>query len=76
MPHYLLYRWGGCVNCPNIQGIPYKQIPLKMVGDYWGLNAQSVTMQNTETIVIFKMSSEVIKFPTIGTASFSQIPYI
>ena len=75
MPHYLLYRWG-YVNCPNIQGIPYKQIPLKMVGDYWGLSAQSVTMQNTETIVIFKMSSEVIKFPTIGAASFSQIPYI
>ena len=33
-------------------------------------------MQYTETITVFKMSSEVIKCPTIGAASFGQSPYI
>jgi len=45
-----------------------------MVADYWELDTQSKTMQNMETIVIFKMSSEVIKFPTIGAASLVKAP--
>ena len=64
------------INCPNIRDIPYNQIPLQKVGDYWGFDTRSVTVQYTETIAVFKMSSEVIKCPTIGAASFSQSPYI
>ena len=64
------------INCPNIRDIPYNQIPLQKVGDYWGFDTRSVTVQYTETIAVFKMSSEVIKCPTIGAASFGQSPYI
>ena len=64
------------INCPNMQDIPYNQIPLQKVGDYWGFDTRSVTVQYTETIAVFKMSSEVIKCPTIGAASFGQSPYI
>ena len=64
------------INCPNIWDIPYNQIPLQKVGDYWGFDTRSVTVQYTETIAVFKMSSEVIKCPTIGAASFGQSPYI
>ena len=64
------------INCPNIRDIPYNQIPLQKVGDYWGFDTRSVTVQYTETIAVFKMSSEVVKCPTIGAASFSQSPYI
>ena len=32
-------------------------------------------MQHTESIAIFETSSEVIKFTTIGVASFDQITY-
>ena len=63
-------------NCPNIRDIPYNQIPLQKVGDYWGFDTCSVTVQYTETIAVFKMSSEVIKCPTIGAAFFGQSPYI
>ena len=51
------------INCPNIRDIPYNQIPLQKVGDYWGFDTRSVTVQYTETIAVFKMSSEVIKCP-------------
>ena len=51
------------INCPNIRDIPYNQIPLQKVGDYWGFDTLSVTVQYTETIAVFKMSSEVIKCP-------------
>ena len=61
------------INCPNI---PYNQIPLQKVGGYWGFDTYSVIVQYTETITVFKMSSEVIKCPTIGAASFGQSPYI
>ena len=64
------------INCPNMRDIPYNQIPLQKVGDYWGFDTRSVTVQYTETIAVFKMSSEVIKCPTIGAASFGQSPYI
>ena len=64
------------INCPNIRDIPYNQIPLQKVGDYWGFDTYSVTVQYTETIAVFKMSSEVIKCPTIGAVSFGQSPYI
>ena len=64
------------INCPNMRDIPYNQIPLQKVGDYWGFDTHSVTVQYTETIAVFKMSSEVIKCPTIGAASFGQSPYI
>ena len=64
------------INCPNIWDIPNNQIPLQKVGDYWGFDTYSVTMQYTHTIAVFKVSSEVIKCPTIGTASFGQSPYI
>ena len=64
------------INCPNIRDIPYNQIPLQKVGDYWGFDTRSVTVQYTETIAVFKMSSEVIKCPTIGAASFGQSPCI
>ena len=64
------------INCPNIQGIPYNQIPLRRVGDYWGFDTHSVTVQYTKIIATFKMSSEVIKCPTIGAASFGQSHYI
>ena len=64
------------INCPNIRDIPYNQIPLRRVGDYWGFDTHSVTVQYTKTIATFKMSSEVIKCPTIGAASFGQSPYI
>ena len=62
-------------NCPNIRDIPYNQIPLRRVGDYWGFDTRSVTVQYTKIIAAFKMSSEVIKCPTIGAASFGQSPY-
>ena len=64
------------INCPNIQDVPYNQIPLQKVGDYWGFDTCSVTVQYMETIAVFKMSSEVIKCPTLGAASFSQSPYL
>ena len=64
------------INCPNIRDIPYNQIPLQKVGGYWGFDTRSVTVQYAETIAVFKMSSEVIKCPTIGAASFGQSPYI
>ena len=64
------------INCPNIRDIPYNQIPLQKVGDYWGFDTHSVTVQYTKIIAAFKMSSEVIKSPTIGAASFGQSPYI
>ena len=37
-------------NCPNMRDIPYNQIPLQKVGDYWGFDTRSVTVQYTETI--------------------------
>ena len=64
------------INCPSIRDIPYNQIHLQKVGDYWGFDTRSVTVQYTETIAVFKMSAEVIKCPTIGAASFGQSPYI
>ena len=64
------------INCPNIQDIPNNQIPLQKVGDYWGFDTRSVTVQYTETVAILKVSSEVIKCPTIGAASFGQSPYV
>ena len=64
------------INSPNIQDIPYNQIPLQKVGDYWGFDTRSLTVQYTESITVFKMSSEVIKCPTIGAASFGQSPYL
>ena len=57
------------INCPGIRDITYNEIPLQKVGDYWGFDTRSVTVQYTETIAVFKMSSEVIKCPTIGAAS-------
>ena len=63
-------------NCPNIRDIPNNQIPLQKVGDYWGFDTCSVTVQYTETIAVLKVSSEVIKCPTIGAASFGQSPYV
>ena len=64
------------INCPNIRDIPYNQIPLRRVGDYWGFDTRSVTVQYTKIIAAFKMSSDVIKCLTIGAASFGQSPYI
>ena len=64
------------INCPNIRDIPNNQIPLQKVGDYWGFDTRSVTVQYTETVAILKVSSEVIKCPTIGAVSFGQSPYV
>ena len=64
------------INCPNIRDIPYNQIPLRRVEDYWGFDTRSVNVQYTKIIATFKMSSEVIKCPSIGAASFGQSPYI
>ena len=64
------------INCPNIRDIPNNQIPLQKVGDYWVFDTRSVTVQYTETVAVLKVSSEVIKCPTIGAASFGQSPYI
>ena len=64
------------INCPNIRDIPYNQIPLRRVGDYWGFDTRSVTVQYTKIIAAFRMSSEVIKCLTIRAASFGQSPYI
>ena len=33
-------------------------------------------MQYTETVAVLKVSTEVIKCPTIGAASFGQSPYV
>ena len=64
------------INCPNIRDIPNNQIPLQKVGDYWGFDPCSVTVQYTDTIAVFKVSSDEIKCPTIGTASFGQSSYV
>ena len=64
------------INCPCVWDIPNNQIPLQKVGGYWGFDTHSVTVQYTETITVFKMPSEVIKFPTIGAATFGQSPYV
>ena len=64
------------INCPNIRDIPNNQIPLQKVGDYWGFDTHSVTVQYTETVAVLKVSLEVIKCPTIGAASFGQSPYV
>ena len=64
------------INCPNIRDIPNNQIPLQKVGDYCGFDTRSVTVQYTETVAVLKVSSEVIKCPTIGAASFGQSPYV
>ena len=42
----------------------------------WGFDTHSVTVQYTETVAVLKVSSEVIKCPTIGAASFGQSPYV
>ena len=69
MPHY--------TPCTGyIRDIPNNQIPLQKVGDYWGFDTRSVTVQYMETIAVLKVSSEVIKCPTIGAASFGQSPYV
>ena len=47
------------INCPNIRDIPNNQIPLQKVGDYWGFDTRSVTVQYTETVAVLKVSSEV-----------------
>ena len=59
-----------------MRDIPYNQIPLQKVGDYWGFDTRSVTVQYTETVAVLKVSSEVIKCPTIGAASFGQSLYV
>ena len=64
------------INCPNIRDIPNNQIPLQKVGDYWGFDPCSVTVQYTDTIAVFKVSSDEIKCPTIGAASFGQSSYV
>ena len=64
------------INCPNIWDTPNNQIPLQKVGDYWGFDTPSVTVQYTETVAVLRVSSEVIKCPTIGAASFGQSPYV
>ena len=64
------------INCPNIRDIPNNQIPLQKVGDYWGFDTRSVTVQCMETVAVLKVSSEVIKCPTRGAASFGQSPYV
>ena len=64
------------INCPNIRDISNNQIPLQKVGDYWGFDTRSVTVQYMETVAVLKVSSEVIKCPTIGAASFGQSPYV
>ena len=64
------------INCPNIRDVPNNQITLQKVGDYWGFDTRSVTVQYTETVAVLKVSSEVIKCPTIGAASFGQSPYV
>ena len=64
------------INYPNIRDIPNNQIPLQKVGDYWGFDTRSVTVQYTETVAVLKVSSEVIKCPTTGAASFGQSPYV
>ena len=33
------------INCLNIRDIPNNQIPLQKVGDYWGFDTRSVTVQ-------------------------------
>ena len=33
------------INCPNIRDIPNNQIPLQKVGDDWGFDTRSVTVQ-------------------------------
>ena len=64
------------INCPNIRDIPNNQIPLQKVGDYWGFDPCSVTVQYTDTIAVFKVSSDEIKCPTIGAAFFGQSSYV
>ena len=64
------------INCPNIRDIPNNQIPSQKVGDYWGFDTRSVTVQYTETVAVLKVSSEVIKCPTIGAPSFGQSPNV
>ena len=49
------------INCPNIRDIPNNQIPLQKVGDYWGFDPCSVTVQYADTIAVFKVSSDEIK---------------
>ena len=66
----------GICNCFNIREIPNNQIPLQKVGGYWGFDTCSVTVQYTDTIAVFKVSSEVIKCPTIRAASCGQSPYV
>ena len=44
--------------------------------EIWHTQTQSVTMQCIETIAIIKTSSEVIKFLTIGAASFSHAHHL
>ena len=58
------------INCPTIWDIPYSQIPLQKMGDYWGFDTCSVTMQHMENITTFETSLEVIKFPTRGDSLF------
>ena len=69
--------WAIVGQCGDLINLPqYNQIPLQKVGDYWGVDTRSVTVQYTETVAVFKVSSEVIKCPTIGAASFGQSPYV
>ena len=43
------------INCPNIRDIPNNQIPLQKVGDYWGFDTRSITVQYTETVAVLKV---------------------
>ena len=62
------------INCPNIRDIPYNQIPLRRVGDYWGFDTHSVTVQYMKTIATFKMSSEGNQMPDYRGSLFRSKP--
>ena len=48
--------------------------PRIKLGDYWGFDTYSETMQYMENIAVFEMPLKVINL-TIGAASLDQPPY-
>lgn len=71
---YSRTRWRfDYLNCSNIWSRPHNWISSKLIGDYWRFDTYSATIQCRENVAVIELVSEVIKFRTIGAASFSDL---
>ena len=72
-PHAIVGQRGDLTNLISIRPIYGTYSIIKSPCRKWGVTRDLTHC--CSTIAVFKMSAEVIKFPTIGAASFGQSPY-